>query len=159
MPFAGFLIYEGKFSFLGVLIASSLGSLAGSLLSYYIGLYLGRPIVIRYGKYFLLNHHHLELTERFFKRMGDRAIFICRFIPIVRHLISIPAGIAEMNVKKFSIDTLLGATIWNMFLAFLGFKLGKNWDLIHKFSTELDLIVILVLIIAVVYFIIKRLKK
>lgn len=159
MPFAGYLIFQGKLTFLGVLIASSIGSLVGALISYYIGMYLGRPLIIRYGKYFLLNHHHLELTERFFSRIGDRAIFISRFIPVVRHLISIPAGIAEMNVKKFSIDTLAGATIWNMFLAYLGFKLGNNWDLIHKFSSELDIIVILVLVIVIFYFIYKRLKK
>ena len=121
MPFAGFLIYSGKFTFLGVLIASSLGSLFGSLISYYMGKYLGRPIVIKYGKYFLLNKHHLELTERFFAIFGERAVLVSRFIPVVRHIISIPAGIAEMKLKKFSIYTLIGATIWNMVLAFLGF--------------------------------------
>ncbi|MBS3152171.1 DedA family protein [Candidatus Woesearchaeota archaeon] len=159
MPFAGFLIYSGKFTFLGVLIASSLGSLFGSLISYYMGKYLGRPIVIKYGKYFLLNKHHLELTERFFAIFGERAVLVSRFIPVVRHIISIPAGIAEMKLKKFSIYTLIGATIWNMVLAFLGFKLGENWDMIHSLSTELDFAIILILVFTILYFIIKRLRN
>ena len=159
MPFAGFLISEARFTFLGVLIASSLGSLFGSILSYYIGKHLGRPIIIRYGRYFLLNEQHLEITDRFFAKKGEKAVLISRFIPVVRHLISIPAGIARMNIKKFAAYTLIGAAIWNMFLAFLGFKLKNHWDLIHSFSKELDILVIIILIIVIIYFAVKRFRK
>ncbi len=159
MPFAGFLIAEGRFNILGIVIASSLGSLAGSLISYYIGKIGGRPLIINYGKYFFMNKKHLELTEKFFLKKGDKAILISRFIPVIRHIISLPAGIAKMNIKKFILYTLLGATTWNMFLAFLGFKLKENWHLINKFSTELDILIIIILFIIVIYFIIRKIKK
>ncbi len=158
MPFAGFLIAEGRFNLFLVLIASSLGSITGSLISYYIGKFGGRPLLLKYGKFFFLNKHHLKVTEKFFKKRGERTIFISRFIPVVRHLISIPAGVAEMNIKKFVAYTLIGATIWNMFLVFLGFKLRENWQLINKYSTQIDIFVIAILIIGVVYLIIKRKK-
>ncbi len=158
MPFAGFLIAEGKFSFILVLISSSIGSIVGSLISYYMGKFGGRPLLLKYGKLFLLNEHHLNITESFFKKSGEKTIFISRFIPVVRHLISIPAGMAKMNIKKFLIYTALGAAIWNMLLTYLGFKLKENWELIHKYSKELDYIIITVLIIGIIYFIVKRAK-
>ncbi|MDX1920175.1 MAG: DedA family protein, partial [Candidatus Caenarcaniphilales bacterium] len=128
MPFAGFLAAQGKFTMWGVAIASSIGSLIGSGASYAIGLYGGRPFIEKYGKYFLLDHHHLDLTERFFDKYGNQAIIISRFVPVIRHLISIPAGMAKMNFKKFMLDTFLGASGWNMILAWLGYTLHGNWD-------------------------------
>lgn len=159
MPFAGFLIAEGKFSFILVLISSSLGSIFGSLISYYIGKFGGRPLLLKYGKFFLLNEHHLNITEKFFRKSGEKTILISRFIPVVRHLISIPAGMAKMNIKKFLVYTTMGATIWNMFLLYFGFKLKENWELIHKYSKELDYVMIAILIIGIIYFIYKRIKK
>ena len=100
MPFAGFLIFTGHFDPLAVMVASSLGSITGSLLSYGMGV-LGEPVVHRYGRYLLLNPHHLEWTSKFFQRHGGKTIFISRFIPVVRHLISIPAGLARMPPRPF----------------------------------------------------------
>ena len=128
MPFAGFMIEQGKFTWAGVIFFSTLGSIIGSLISYYVGVWGGRSIVLKYGKYLLLDKHHLELTEKFFEKKGDATIFICRFIPVVRHLISIPAGIARMNIFKFSIYTIIGAAIWNTFLTYMGFLLRQNWE-------------------------------
>jgi membrane protein DedA with SNARE-associated domain/uridine phosphorylase len=113
MPFAGFLIFTGQFEVVPVMVASSLGSIVGSLLSYGMGM-LGKPVVLRYGRYLLLNPHHLEWTEQFFFRHGGKTIFISRFIPVVRHLISIPAGLAY--VIPFILFTFAGATLWNGFL-------------------------------------------
>lgn len=141
MPFAGFLIQTGEFTVLGVLVASTAGSIVGSLASYGMGR-LGEPVVLRYGRYLLLNPHHLEWTEMFFFRYGRRTIFIARFIPVVRHLISIPAGLGRMPVAPFVLYTALGAAMWNMFLAYLGLKLKEHWHLIHRFSHALDLVVI-----------------
>lgn len=152
MPFAGFLAAQGRFTLLGVAIASSLGSMIGSWLSYAIGLYGGRPFINKFGKFLLLDHHHLELTEKFFEKYGNQAILISRFIPVVRHLISIPAGMAKMDFKKFSLDTFIGATIWNMFLAWLGTKLLQNWAVIKKYTHYLDYVVVLLIVGAVVYF-------
>ena len=141
MPFAGFLIFTGEFTILGVLLASSLGSIVGSLASYWLGR-LGEPVVLRFGRYLMLNPHHLEWTETFFFRYGSRTIFISRFIPIVRHLISIPAGLGKMKLLPFLIYTTIGATMWNMFLAFLGMKLKQHWEVIHHYSHALDIVVL-----------------
>ena len=107
MPFAGFLIFTGQFNVVPVMVASSLGSIVGSLLSYGMGM-LGKPVVLRYGRYLLLNPHHLEWTEQFFLRHGGKTIFISRFIPVVRHLISIPAGLARMPLIPFILYTAGG---------------------------------------------------
>ena len=159
MPFAGFLVAEGKFTFLFVFIASSLGSVIGSLISYYIGLFGANTFLPKYGKYFLLNHEHLEKTSKWFDKNGSKTVFISRFIPVVRHLISIPAGIAKMDLKKFIIYTFIGASIWNMFLAYIGFKLKQNWELLHKYSKQLDIAVIVVIVLFVAYHLIKHIKK
>jgi membrane protein DedA with SNARE-associated domain len=152
MPFAGFLIAEGKLTFTGVIFFSTLGSIIGSLISYYIGAWGGRPILKKYGKYLCLNNHHLDVTEKFFKTHGELTIFICRFIPVVRHLISIPAGIGKMNLARFIVFTAIGAVIWNAFLAYMGYLLKSNWEEVIKYSSLLDVFVILVLILAGTYY-------
>jgi membrane protein DedA with SNARE-associated domain len=150
MPFAGFLIFTGQFSWLPVMVASTLGSIAGSLLSYGMGM-LGKPVVLRYGRYLLLNPHHLEWTEQFFLRHGGKTIFISRFIPVVRHLISIPAGLARMPLIPFILYTAVGAALWNGFLTYLGVRLKQNWPIIQRYTHILDYFVIAGLIGAGVY--------
>lgn len=156
MPFAGFLIYTGQFSFLAVIIFSALGSIIGSLLSYYIGFYEGKPFILKYGKYFLLKQNDLIKTENFFAKHGEKTIFISRFIPIVRHLISLPAGAAKMNVLKFSAYTIAGAVIWNTFLAWVGFSLKQNWQKLEQYTKYFDYIFLIAIIIALIIFIVKR---
>jgi membrane protein DedA with SNARE-associated domain len=151
MPFAGFLVESGQFTFAGVVIVSTLGSIIGSLISYYIGYFGGRPLVEKFGKYLLLDKHHLTLTEKYFSRKGDTTIFICRFIPVVRHLISIPAGIGKMNVIKFSIYTIIGAGLWNAFLTYVGIKLKSNWNEVLKYTSIIDIVVVVGLILVLVY--------
>lgn len=152
MPPAGMLIAEGRFTFAGVIFFSTLGSIVGSLVSYYIGKLGGRPLVDKFGKYLLLDHHDLDLTENFFRKRGEATIFISRFIPVVRHFISIPAGIGNMNLFKFLIYTVTGAGLWNALLAWFGFHLQKNWDVILKYREPIDLGVIAILLILFVYF-------
>ncbi|OGC92896.1 MAG: hypothetical protein A2W25_10110 [candidate division Zixibacteria bacterium RBG_16_53_22] len=154
MPFAGFLIFEGKFTYTGVIFFSTLGSIIGSLISYYAGAWGGRPFVKRYGRYLLLDEHHLDTTERFFAKHGDKTIFICRFIPVVRHLISIPAGVGRMNLAKFCIYTVVGAGLWNAFLTYVGYRLKENWTVVRKYSEIVDIIVLAILVIIAAYFII-----
>lgn len=152
MPFAGFLIFTGHFDPLWVMVASSLGSIVGSLLSYGMGV-LGEPMVLRYGRYLLLNPHHLEWTKNFFKRYGNITIFISRFIPVVRHLISIPAGLARMPLTPFILYTTVGATLWNGFLTYCGVRLKENWRLIQKYTHILDYMVVACLLAGLAYFI------
>lgn len=158
MPFAGFLIYTGHFDPFWVMVASSLGSLVGSLLSYGMGT-LGEPVVLRYGRYLLLNPHHLEWTKGFFARHGGKTIFISRFIPVVRHLISIPAGAARMALAPFLLYTFLGATMWNGFLTYAGVRLKENWRLIQQYTHVLDVLVAAALLAAVAYFLWKVQKS
>ncbi|MFA6922722.1 MAG: DedA family protein [Bacteroidales bacterium] len=155
MPFAGFLIVEGKFTFAGVIFFSTLGSIIGSLISYYIGAFGGRPIVEKWGKYLLLDKHHLELTEKYFTKKGDITILVCRFIPVVRHLISIPAGIARMNILKFIIFTIIGAGLWNSFLTYIGYVLKSNWKEVMKYSHVVDIFVVVALVAAIAYYVYK----
>lgn len=159
MPFTGFLIYEGKFSWIGVFIFSTFGSIIGSSISYLIGLYGGRMFILKYGKYFLLEREHLEITENFFRKYGEITILISRFIPVIRHLISIPAGMAKMNFIKFIIFTTIGASAWNMFLAYIGYILKSNWKEIMKYSKILDFIIILLILFILGYFLYKQLRQ
>ena len=159
MPFAGYLVLQGKFNFWIVLLASSIGSVFGSLLSYYTGIYGGRPFVLKFGKYLLLEKDHLDWTEKWFRKNGEKTIFISRFVPVVRHLISIPAGIARMPIHKFLIYTFVGASIWNFILLYSGFKLGSHWSKIHQYSRELDIIFVVIVAMFLIYFVWKHHKK
>lgn len=159
MPFAGFLVAEGKMTMLLVVLFSSIGSITGSLISYYVGYYGGKPFVLKFGKYLLLEVDDLEKTEKWFREKGIKTIFISRFIPVVRHLISIPAGLGKMDVKKFSLYTILGATLWNLFLTVCGYILGKNWDMIKHYSEYISIAVATLLVLGGVYFIYHRLRK
>lgn len=152
MPFVGFLVVEEKFSLWAAILVTSLGSIIGSLVSYYMGYFGGRPVVLKVGRYLLLNQEHLEWTERWFDRHGSWTIFVSRFIPVVRHLISIPAGLGRMRLLPFCIYTLVGATIWNSFLLLLGYKLKQNWMLVEHYSRELDMLVAVGLVAAVIWF-------
>lgn len=159
MPLAGFLVAESKFSFWLVALFSSLGSLLGSLISYYLGKYGGNPLILKYGKYLLLDAADLQKTEQWFQKSGEKTIFISRFIPVVRHLISIPAGIAKMDLKKFCVYTIAGATIWNMFLAYLGFWLGERWGEVKHYSEYFTVIVAVLLVAAGSYFVYRHVQN
>jgi len=158
MPFAGFLVVEGRFTFLGVIIASSLGSIVGSLISYYIGFYGGNRFVLRFGKYLLLDSEDLKKTEEWFALRGEKTVLISRFIPVVRHLISIPAGIGRMDLKKFLIYTLIGATAWNGILAYVGYKLGEHWEDVRVYSEPLSMGMAVVIVIVGGYFVYRHVK-
>jgi membrane protein DedA with SNARE-associated domain len=153
MPFAGFLIVTGRFTLAGVIAASTLGSIVGSLLSYAMGRYGGEPFFRRFGKYFLLDMHELEATQRFFQKRGQITIFVCRFIPVVRHLISVPAGAGRMPLLPFIVYTTIGAGLWNAILTVAGMKLKQNWEAIMKYSHTIDIVVLAVLFALVALFV------
>jgi membrane protein DedA with SNARE-associated domain len=159
MPFAGFLIEKGQFTFLFVIVASTLGSIVGSLIFYYVGKTGGHSLVEKYGKYVLVNHEDVRKTEEWFNKRGELTIFFGRLIPVVRHLISLIAGIGRMNVKKFTFYTVLGAALWNAILAYLGFILGQHYDEVNKYTDTISLVIVILLIGFVVYFTYRHLKK
>lgn len=153
MPFAGFLVAEGIFTFPGALIAATLGCLVGSLTSYFIGYYGGTHFVRRFGRYFLVNEEHLIKAEQWFEKRGNTTIFLARFVPGIRHVISIPAGVGKMNLLSFAFFTLLGAGIWNAMLIALGFVLEKNWRLVYNYARYVDAAIVLVIFAAIVYYV------
>lgn len=160
MPFVGFLVADGRWDIWTAIAATGLGSIVGSLISYLIGYYGGRPLVMKVGRYLLVNQHDLDLTERFFYRRGAiLTVFLARFIPVVRHLISIPAGIGRMPLLPFAGATLAGATIWNGFLLFCGMKLREHWHLVQRYSHQADIVAIAFLAVAGGLFMRSRLRR
>jgi len=159
MPFVGFMVADGKWDPWVAILATSAGSLAGSLASYSMGYWGGRPLVLKVGRFLLLNPHDLELTERFFqKRRGTIALFLSRFVPVVRHLISIPAGMGSMPLSSFVAATLAGATLWNSFLMGCGMVLREHWHLVQRYSHQVDLILGFALLLGVVFFLKGRMR-
>ncbi|HTT08363.1 MAG TPA: DedA family protein [Gammaproteobacteria bacterium] len=160
MPFVGFQVADGHWNLSMAVAATSLGSVLGSLLSYAIGCYGGRPVVVRFGRYLLLNLRDLERAERFFHhRRSFWTIFIARFIPVVRHLISIPAGTGRMPLGPFLLATFSGATLWNGFLLFCGMKLRERWELVLQYSHQLDIAVAVVLLLSAGWYVRQRLGR
>ena len=159
MPFVGYLVADGKFGLVASVLATSLGSIIGSLASYYMGYYGGRPVVLKVGRYLLLNQEHLDWTEGWFARHGSWTIFASRFIPVVRHLISIPAGLGKMRLLPFCVYTLVGATIWNCFLLWCGIKLKENWTLVQKYSHQVDIVMAVILGAALAWFVLAHVRR
>ena len=161
MPFAGFLVASSAMNLWLAITASILGSLAGSLFGYWLGHRFSGKLIVKFGKYFLLNEEHLAKAQKYFKSHGNKTIFFSRFIPGIRHVISVPAGAGKMNLKKFSVLTVLGAGIWNTFLLYLGYILQKNWQTVYKYSGYVDMFIILIIFLLIVYWIfsIRKRKK
>jgi len=153
MPFAGFLAATGRFNIWLVILASGIGSLLGSLLSYWMGRYGGNALVLRWGHWVFLDVEDLKKTEDWFARKGEAVIFVSRFIPVVRQFISIPAGIARMNIWRFSLYTFLGATLWNGFLAWLGFFLGERWEEVGHVVEQFSNAIAVLLVVAAIWFV------
>lgn len=154
----------GKMTITGVILAGTFGSWLGSAITYYVALWVGRPIVMRFGKYFFVPPDKLERAERFLRRYEAGGIFFARLLPVIRHLISIPAGIIRMGFLKFSILTTVGAAIWCAVLAWLGARVGDKLRLEGKdpldpvalvaaVKHESHLIVGAVLLVCVLYFV------
>ena len=152
MPFVGFQVADGKWNLWLAIASTSIGSIVGSLLSYWIGYFGGKPLVLRVGKYLLLNQRDLERTEQFFhRRAGLLTVFIGRFIPVVRHFISIPAGIGRTPMLPFLAVTFVGATIWNTFLLVCGIKLREHWPVVQKYSHYVDIVIVVLIVAGLVW--------
>jgi membrane protein DedA with SNARE-associated domain len=157
MPFAGFLASQpdSGFSLPVILVINSVGALTGSLLSYWLGASGGKPLLLKYGKWVFVRPKDIEKTEQYFQRHGGATVLIGRFLPVVRHLISIPAGIARMPLTKFLTQTFIGATIWGGGLMVLGYVLGSQWESVASQAKKVDLLIAGVILVAILAIVIR----
>jgi membrane protein DedA with SNARE-associated domain len=159
MPLAGFLAYQNRLSLVGAAVAGAVGCVVGSAVAYWIGAKGGRPLLLRYGRYVLVSPHDAERADAFFARRGDATVFFTRLMPIVRTFISLPAGIARMDFKKFIVYTFLGSLPWCFVLALAGYNLGKHWQDVGSTLHKYDIVVavgILALLALFIYFHVRR---
>jgi membrane protein DedA with SNARE-associated domain len=152
MPFAGYLVYTGRFNLIWVATAGAIGCNLGSVLAYEVGAYGGRPLIEKYGKYILLNEHDLELADKFFHRWGSATVFVGRLLPVIRTFIALPAGIAKMPRLRFHVYTFLGSWPWCFVLAYVGLKLGENWNTLGKYFHEFDAVIGAILAVGIGWF-------
>jgi membrane protein DedA with SNARE-associated domain len=175
VPSAAILAAQGgNMTTMGVILAGTFGSWLGSAITYWTAFFVGRPVVMRFGKYFLMPPEKIERAERFTHRYQSGGIFFARLLPVIRHLISIPAGIIRMGFLKFSLLTIVGSAIWCAVLAVLGQKVGSELDtaqmealkngkgvdlthLIHAVKHEALWIIAAVIVVCVLYFVALRL--
>lgn len=136
LAYGGYMVSEGTINYVGAVIAGTIGGTIAQLFLYWLGYYGGRPFLDKYGKYLLIKKHHIDVAENWFNKYGTPVIFTARFIPVVRHAISIPAGIAKMSALKFTVYTALAIIPWSIFFIYLGIKLGSNWENIESYAGQ-----------------------
>lgn len=161
MPFAGFLVAQGKFTVVGAVLAGTLGENIGAAIAYEAGKRGGRPLVERYGRWLLIDAHHLDLADRFFARFGPLAALIGRMLPIIRAFVAFPAGMTRMNRVRFHLFTTIGSLIWCSALVWVGKTLGSRWNddpRLHALFRRLEVVIVVVAIVAVAAFVWHRVR-
>lgn len=148
--FAGYLVYLGKLNFGLATTYGVLGGLFGSIVSYAIGYYGGRPFVLKYGKYFFVTRDKIGLAQRWFDRYGLMAVFVGRLLPVIRTFISLPAGFARVDFTKFVVYTILGSIPWTIALTYLGVILGESWHLMNTYGHQISIYVIVLMVVTAV---------
>ncbi|WP_226670116.1 DedA family protein [Metabacillus litoralis] len=159
LGYGGYMIVLGKIGIIGAIVAGVIGGTVAQLILYWIGSIGGRPFLKKYGKFLLLKEHHIDLSEAWFKKYGSGVIFGARFIPVVRHAISIPAGIAKMSIWKFTLYTVAAMIPWTIFFLYLGMELGSNWMYIKEAARPFIIPIISIsFLMIIVYFFTKKLQ-
>ncbi len=159
MPFSGYLVSQGQLTLWGVALAGALGCVLGSLVAYYVGLWGGRPLVQKYGRYLLISHHDLDLADRWFGRHGDITIFVGRLLPVVRTFIAFPAGVSRMPLLKFVAYTFVGSLIWCWCLAWVGMRLGEHWDTLGTWFHRFDALILALIVLGAAWWIWRHLRQ
>ncbi len=149
---AGYLASKGEMNMIAIILCGILGSLLGALVNYYLAIKLGRPLLIRYGKYVMFKEHNLQQMENFFARHGHISTFTGRLIPMIRQYISIPAGLARMNLPIFCFYTSLGAGIWVIILTLLGYFIGENELLIKEYLRDIVIGLIISCVVGIAFY-------
>ncbi len=143
MPPAGYLAQQGEMNIIFAILCGTFGSLVGAYVNYFVARHLGRPLLLKYGRYVWITEEKFAKVESFFLKHGEISTFLGRMLPVVRHLISLPAGLAGMNHLRFSLYTLLGAGIWVTVLTYIGYFIGQNRELIMRYSHQALVVVLL----------------
>jgi len=156
---AGYLAYQGEMNLYMVILVGILGSVAGALLNYYLAMHLGRKIILKYGKYFFIKDETLDKLDTFFAKHGEISTFTGRLIPGIRQLISLPAGLARMKLAKFSFYTAIGAGIWVVVLALVGYLVGSNQELISEYMKSATLIALVSVVLIVIFYMIRHKRR
>ena len=160
LGFAGYLVFAGHMLFEGALAAGMVGGLLGSIFAYEVGARGGRAFVEKYGKYFLIKKSHVDIAQHWFDRYGLKAVFFSRMLPVVRTFISLPAGFARVDTKRFFVYTIAGSLPWTAAILYAGMVLGESWTLLMEYGHEASIIfVVLSLIVIAVLYIRWRKKK
>lgn len=158
LPFAGYLVSKGVFNIHVASFAGAFGCVVGSIPSYYLGYYGGRPFVEKYGKWFLISRKDLETADRWTQKYGDISFFICRMLPVVRTFISLPAGILKANFPRFISYTFLGSLIWSYLLVFVGMKLGEHREALKDIWHKFDFLIVGVLLVLFIIYVARHVK-
>ena len=160
LGYGGYMIAQGHLNFIGAVIAGTIGGTIAQLFLYWAGYYGGRPFLEKYGKFVLIKKSHIDIAEQWFEKYGAGVIFSARFIPVVRHAISIPAGIAKMSPTKFTLYTVAAVLPWSILFLYLGKVLGSNWSHIKEYAQPYVMpIIIAAVVLGAIYFIIKKTTK
>lgn len=159
MPFSGYLVSQGNFNFWWVSIWGAVGNVLGSVVAYAVGFWGGRPLVEKYGNYILIRKRELDRADSWFKNYGQSTVFFSRLLPAVRTFISLPAGVAKMNLGKFVVYTFAGSFPWSVGLTYVGYRLGGEWGSIRSYFHRLDLIIGVVVLGFVGWWVIKLVKS
>jgi membrane protein DedA with SNARE-associated domain len=161
MPFSGYLVSRGEMNLWGVGVAGAVGCVVGSLVAYWVGMYGGRPFIEKYGRYVLLSRHDLDIADRWFAKYGELIVFTSRLLPAIRTFIAFPAGVARMNLPRFVIYTFAGSLPWCLGLAYVGQKLGEQWDKDDRLKTwfhRFDFVIGIVVVLLVAWWIWRHIK-
>jgi len=156
---AGYLAYKGEMNMYIVVLVGIFGSVSGALFNYYLAMYFGRKFILKYGKYVFIKEETLDKLEIFFTKHGELSTFNGRLIPGIRQLISLPAGLAKMNIAKFSLYSALGAGIWVIVLVALGYMLGSNEALISEYLHTATIIALISVVFITLFYIIRNRRK
>ena len=156
---AGYLAFKGEMNVYIVVLIGILGSVAGALFNYYLAVHFGRAFILKYGKYFFIKEETLDKLEAFFTKHGELSTFNGRLIPGIRQLISLPAGLARMNIAKFSFYSGLGAGIWVIVLVALGYLLGSKEELISEYLQNATLIAIIAVVFITIFYVIRHKRR
>lgn len=150
LPLAGFFVERGELSFVGALVGSTTGSIAGALILYALGLHGGRPLILRYGRVLRVKEKDLDRAEGWFERYGDSVVLFARVVPLARSVVSIPAGTLKMPLGRFTLLTALGSAAWNTLLIGAGWALGSNWTRVSDLVSQYSNVVLVLTLVAVV---------